>query len=81
MSDNRKEVELHGCIVCGRVYNVLAVYSPYGSLVDWTVSSPDAHILKEMEHLLVACNSHSTESTEAAIKKWLSRNKNEQEED
>jgi hypothetical protein len=81
MSDNRNEVEMHGCIVCGRVYNVLAVYSPYGSLVDWTVSSPDAHILKEPGYILVACNSHSIESTDMAIKKWLSRNKEEQEEE
>jgi hypothetical protein len=81
MSDDREEVEMHGCIVCGRVYNVLAVYSPYGSLVDWTVSSPDARILKEPEHILVACNSHSAEATEAAIKRWLSRNTEEHDEE
>ena len=80
MSNNRKEVEMHGCIVCGRVYNVLAVYSPYGSLVDWTVSSPDARILKETEHILVTCNSHTDEVVEAALERWLSRNKEEQEE-
>lgn len=81
MSDNRNEVEMHGCIVCGRVYNILAVYSPYGSLVDWTVSSPDAHILKEKDHILVACNSHSPEPEEAAYKRWLTRNKEEQDEE
>lgn len=81
MSDNQKIVEMHGCIVCGKLYNVLAVYSPYGSLVDWTVSSPDAHIVKEMKHVLVTCNSHTEESIEAAINRWLSRNKEEQDED
>jgi len=81
MSNNQNEIKMHGCIVCGRVYNVLAVYSPYGSLVDWTVTSPDARIIKEPGHILVACNSHSIETINAAIKKWLSRNKEEQEED
>ena len=81
MTEKRKEVEMHGCIVCGKVYNVLAVYSDYGSLVDWAVSNPDAHILKEKDHILVACNAHSFESQEAAVKRWLSRNKEELEEE
>jgi hypothetical protein len=34
MSENKKAVENHGCIVCARVFNVLAVYSPNGRLVD-----------------------------------------------
>lgn len=81
MSDNRNEVELHGCIVCGRVYNVLAVYSAFGSLVDWTVSSLDAHILKEKDHILVSCNSHSPEIQDEAFQRWLSRNEDEQDDD
>lgn len=81
MANNRKEVEIHGCIVCGRVYNVLAVYSPYGSLVNWTVSNSDARILKEIKHILVACNSHTDEAIETAMTRWNSRNKEEQDED
>jgi hypothetical protein len=49
--------------------------------VDWTVSSPDAHILKEKEHILVACNSHSLEVEEAAFERWLSRNNEELDEE
>ena len=33
-SENKNAVEMHGCIVCARTFNVLAVYTPDGRLVD-----------------------------------------------
>jgi hypothetical protein len=32
-SENKNVVEMHGCIVCARIFNILAVYTPDGRLV------------------------------------------------
>ena len=42
-SENINVVEMHGCIVCARLFNILVVYTPDGRLVDCTVTSPGGH--------------------------------------
>jgi hypothetical protein len=42
-SENMNIVEMHGCNVCARVLNILAVYAPDGRLVDGKVLSPGCH--------------------------------------
>ncbi len=37
-SENKNAVEMHGCIVYARTFNVLAVYGPDGRLVDCAVT-------------------------------------------
>ena len=77
MSDNKNAVEMHGCIVCARIYNILAIYTPDGGLVDCAV--PDE------QQPLVACDTHTVEEIEAAYKRWQSRkgttSDNEQEDE
>jgi len=65
---------MHGCIVCARIFNILAVYAPDGRLVDCTVTSPGGHRVPDVQRPLVACITHSTAEIEAAYKRWLSRN-------
>jgi hypothetical protein len=77
MSENKNEVEIHGCIVCARVFNILAVYSPDGRLVDCTVTSPGGHVVPDEHQLLVACDTHTPEDIESAYKRWQSRNDRE----
>jgi hypothetical protein len=72
-SENKKVVEMHGCIVCARSFNVLAVYNPGGRLVDCTVTSPGGHCVPN-DQPLVACNTHTAEEVDAAYKRWKSRN-------
>jgi hypothetical protein len=67
MSDNLNKVEPHGCIVCGKVYNLLVVYTPSGSLVGCTVNTPDARPVPDDLRPLVACNSHSWEQVQNAV--------------
>ena len=65
-SENKKVVEIHGCIVCARLYNILAVYTPEGKLLDCTVTSPGGHIAPDESRPLVACDSHEKDEIESA---------------
>jgi hypothetical protein len=77
MSENQKKVEMHGCIVCAKIYNVLAVYSLDGGLVSCTVTSPGGHILPNRHRPLVACDIHTAEQVKSAYKRWQSTNAKE----
>jgi hypothetical protein len=71
MTENTNDVTAHGCIVCARLFDILAVVAPDGSLVGCTVvHSPDGHIVPDRRHPLVACNTHSAAEVEAAYKRW-----------
>ena len=73
-SKNKNIVKTHGCIVCARLFNILAVYAPDGRLVDFSVTSPGGQIVSDKQQLLVACDSHPAEKIDAAYKRWQSRN-------
>jgi hypothetical protein len=85
MSENRKVTEPHGCIVCGKVYSMLVVYSPSGQLVDCTVTSSSAgRRVYDARRPLVACTTHSTAEVEAALTKrypGLEKDKKDDEDD
>ncbi len=73
-SENKKTVEIHGCIVCARIFNVLAVYTPDGRLVDCAVTSPGGHCVPDERQPLVACDTHTADESKSAYKRWQSRN-------
>ena len=74
MSENKDVVEMHGCIVCARVFNTLAIYTPDGRLLGCTVTSPGGHCIPDERQPLVACDTHTAEQIEIASKRWKSRN-------
>jgi hypothetical protein len=67
MSENRKVVEAHGCIVCGRIYNMLVIYSPDGKMVDCTVVDAGGRRVPDPNKPLVACNKHRESEVETAL--------------
>ena len=73
MSETKKVVEMHGCIVCARTFTVLAVYTPDGRLVDCAVTSFGGHCVRGEGQPLVACDSHTAEEIETAYQRWKSR--------
>ena len=73
MSENKPIVEMHGCIVCARIFNILAVHTPDGKLVDCTVTSPGGHCVPDERQPLVACDIHTAGEIETAYKRWKSR--------
>ena len=72
-SENKNVVEVHGCIVCARLFDILVVYTPEGGLVDCTVTSPGGHIVQDELRPLVACDTHTVEDIEIAYIGWQSR--------
>jgi hypothetical protein len=73
-SANTNSIEMHGCIVCAKVFEVLAVYAPDGSLVGCTLNSPGGRIVPDEHRPLVACERHSTRQVETSYLIWKSRN-------
>jgi hypothetical protein len=67
MSDNTNRVEQHGCIVCGKIYNLLVVYTPSGSMVGCTVTSPGGRVVPDTIRPLAACNTHSGSEIESSL--------------
>ena len=70
-------VEIHGCIVCGKLLNILAVYSPEGKLIDCKVTSPGGHCMLFDAKPFAVCDNHPTKKIEVAYEHWKSRNENE----
>jgi hypothetical protein len=73
MPENRNAIEMHGCIVCARVFNILVIYTPDGKLVDCTVTSPGGRIVSDEQQPLVVCKTHATAEVEAAYQRWQSK--------
>jgi len=67
---NRYVVEAHGCIVCARIFNTLAIYGPDNHLVNSKVTSSEGHSVPDKNCPLVACNTHSVSVVNTAYKKW-----------
>jgi hypothetical protein len=80
MSENKNVVEIHGCIVCARLFNILVVYTPEGKLLDCTVTSPGGRIVKDHKRPLVACNNHAAEEVESAYNAKVKGASDEEEE-
>jgi hypothetical protein len=69
MSNNETRGETHGCIVCGKPYQLYVVYDPTGKFIDFKVMSADARPVKGANRPLVACLKHSQEQVDAAVNK------------
>lgn len=81
MSENTNIVEMHGCIVCGKVYDVLAVYSPEGRFLIGSVTGSGGHCIAGEKQPLVACDTHTADQIDVAHKRWQARNIDDQDED
>lgn len=67
MTDDEVRGETHGCIVCGRPYQLYVVYNPEGKFIDMKVMSPGGKRVEDPRRPLVACESHNEEQIAAAV--------------
>jgi hypothetical protein len=77
MSKNEMRGEMHGCIVCGKLYQLYVVYDAGGKFYDFKVMSPDANAVRHAHRPLVACKTHSDELVKAAVLKVYGPQKEE----
>lgn len=69
MTDKTSRTEAHGCIVCGKLHTLFVVYEADGKLFDFKVMSADGKKAAHKTRPLVACERHTTEEVESAVKR------------
>jgi len=69
MTENITKGETHGCIVCGKLYQLYVVYDPDGNFVDSKVMSKGGEKVSGVNRPLVACKTHSLADIEEAVEK------------
>ncbi len=67
MSETHVKGEMHGCIVCGKLYELYVIYDENGKFTDSKVMSAGGRKVDHANRPLVACESHSEAEVEAAV--------------
>lgn len=71
--------EAHGCIVCGRLYQLYVVHDSEGKYLGSKVMSAGGREVKGYGRPLVACDTHTEEEVERAAKRVYGRQPGEDE--
>lgn len=69
MSERISRTETHGCIVCGKLHQLLVVYEPNGRLFDLKVMSADGRKVAHPIRPLAACEKHTEAEVERAVQR------------
>ena len=67
MAETRTKGEMHGCIVCGKLYQLYVVYDSEGKYMGSRVMSSGGREVKGAGRPLVACETHSEAEIERAV--------------
>jgi hypothetical protein len=59
--------ETHGCIVCGKLYQLYVAYGTDGTYIDSKVMSAGGKKVTGVNRPLVACEKHTDEEVERAV--------------
>ncbi len=79
MADAKGEV--HGCIVCGKLYQLYVVRDSEGNYIGSKVMTPGGREVKGYGRPLVACEKHSPDEVVKAADMVYGRVKEQEEED
>jgi len=67
MTDSKAKGEMHGCIVCGKLYQLLVIHDAQGIFMGSKVMTAGGKEVKGFNRPLVACERHTeTEIQRAA---------------
>jgi hypothetical protein len=69
--------EVHGCIVCGRLYQLIVVHDAEGNYIGSKVMTPGGQEVKGYGRPLVACERHTPEEIERAVERVYGKPKME----
>lgn len=75
MSEKHTRSEMHGCIVCGKLYQLYVVEDANGKFIDCKVMSEGGKRVPDEQRPLVACEKHTTKEIEAAVARVYGKQK------
>ena len=77
MSETKAKGEMHGCIVCGKLYQLLIAYDSNGKYIGSKVMSAGGKEVKGANRPLVACEKHTDQEIERAVQRVYGQQKPE----
>jgi succinate dehydrogenase/fumarate reductase-like Fe-S protein len=79
MFSSKAKGEMHGCIVCGKLYQLYVVHDSNGNYIGSKVMSAGGREVVDAGRPLVACEKHSDEEIERAVKRVYGKQTDEEE--
>lgn len=79
MPDPVTKGEMHGCIVCGKLYHLYVVYDSEGNYMGSRVMSAGGREVKGAGRPLVACNTHSEADVARAVEMVYGQQSNKED--
>jgi hypothetical protein len=67
MNEKHTKGEMHGCIVCGKLYQLYIVSDEMGRFVGSKVMTAGGKLVPNSKRPLVACEKHSKAEIESAV--------------
>ncbi len=69
MTENHAKGEMHGCVVCGKLYQLYVVHDAQGKYMGCKVMTPGGKVVPNPDRPLVACERHSDREIQAAVER------------
>ncbi len=79
MSETKGKGEMHGCIVCGKLYQLIAAYDANGKYIGSKVMSAGGKEVTGAGRPLVACERHSADEIARAVERVYGKRSEEDE--
>ncbi len=79
MTETHAKGEMHGCIVCGKLYQLYVVNDAQGKFIGCKVMTPGGRVVPNPNRPLVACDRHSDAEVEAAVARVYGSQNEEQD--
>ena len=71
--------EMHGCIVCGKLYQLYVAYDADGNYIGGKVMSAGGKVVNDANRPLAACETHTDEDIERAVNRVFGANSQEED--
>jgi hypothetical protein len=78
MSDPKAKGEMHGCIVCGKLYQLYVVHDSEGNYIGSKVMTAGGKEVSGSGRPLVACERHSQEEIARAVNRVYGEQKRDE---
>lgn len=79
MSETTGKGEMHGCIVCGKLYQLIVAYDSNGNYIGSKVMTAGGKEVKGAGRPLVACERHTNDEIARAVERVYGKRSGEDE--